>query len=316
MKICTMLAVVALCGGAIAGAQGRKNPALAVPMPSSEAKSAADSAALKIHPNEFRDITYLSVSGPNGTTVDDKLDVYQHPDTAKPHGVVIYIHGGGWAKGERPKSYSNFRSFLAMGYSGISIEYRFSDVAIAPAGVQDARCALSWVKKNAAKYNFDPNRVVVYGTSAGGHLALMAGLPPQPAPYDLPSCTDQPKVAAVLDFYGITDVADLLDGVNKRGWANRWIPEGTENREALARAMSPLTYVRKGIPPVFIVQGDKDPTVPYSQSVRLEKALTDVGVAHDFYTVPDGVHGKFPDDQKTVIDERIRAFFQAQKLIP
>lgn len=278
------------------------------------ALTAQDTPA-KGKPAEFHDIAYMSIANKDGQPANNLLDVYQLPNAEKPTPVIVYYHGGGWLRGERPKSYASFRSFLGMGFSVVSVEYRFSGAAIAPAAVQDVRCALSWVKKNAKQYNFDLDRVVVYGTSAGGHLALMAGLPPQPAPFDLDSCKDQPKVAAVLDFYGITDVSDLLDGANKRGWANAWLPADTPNRATLARAMSPLTYVRAGVPPVFIVQGDKDPTVPYSHSVRLNQALQDAGVPHDFYTVPDGVHGKFSDDQKTIINDRIHRFFVAQKII-
>ena len=78
----------------------------------------------------------------------------------------------------------------------------------APAAVEDVRCALAWVKKNAAKYNFDPEKVVTYGGSAGGHLALIAAY--GPASFNPPGCTDQPKIAAVLDFYGASNVVDAI----------------------------------------------------------------------------------------------------------
>jgi acetyl esterase/lipase len=116
--------------------------------------------------------------------------------------VLVYIHGGAWWKGEKPAGWGGFRAYLAAGFSVVTVEYRLTDVAPAPAAVQDVRCALSWVKANAKAYGFDAKRVVPYGTSAGGHLALMAGMLPKGNDIDLPACRDQPKTPAILDFYG------------------------------------------------------------------------------------------------------------------
>ena len=81
-----------------------------------------------------------------------------------------------------------------------------------------------------------------------------------------------PKVAAIIDRYGITDVGDLLDGPNLKSYAVAWL--GSQpNRMEIARTVSPLTYVRSGLPPILSIQGDADPTVPYSHSVRLQEAL-------------------------------------------
>ena len=259
-------------------------------------------------PAEFRDITYLTV-GENKST----LDVYQSPNPG-PSPVLVYYHGGGWWKGERPHSWTSFRSFLAMGFSVLSVDYRLTPVAPAPAAVQDARCALSWLKQNAAKYNFDTNRVVVYGTSAGGQLALMSGMMPTSEKVDLPQCSDLPKVAAVLDFYGPADLVDITSGGNHRGWAARWITD-TPDPAAMAKQMSPMRYVRSGLPPIFIAHGDADPTVPYTQSVQLQKALDTAGVPNKLFTVSGGLHGKFNEDQKKEIQSAIHDFLKQQKVL-
>jgi acetyl esterase/lipase len=110
--------------------------------------------------------------------------------------------------------------------------------------------------------------------------------------------TTEPKVAAIVDFYGITDVADLLDGPNKKPFPESW-PYTVQwlgnqpNRAEVARASSPLTYVRPGVPPTISIHGDADPLVPYNHSVRLQEALQKAGVAHEFITVPGGGHGTF-----------------------
>jgi acetyl esterase/lipase len=105
--------------------------------------------------------------------------------------------------------------------SVVAVQYRNAIDAPAPAAVQDVLCAMSWVKKNAAKYNFDPNKVVTWGGSAGGHLALMAGY--APASMDPPGCTDQPKVVAVIDMYGASDVAESLTFHGSMDFTHQWI---------------------------------------------------------------------------------------------
>jgi acetyl esterase/lipase len=105
--------------------------------------------------------------------------------------------------------------------SVVAVQYRNAIDAPAPAAVQDVLCAMSWVKKNAAKYNFDPHRVVTWGGSAGGHLALMSGY--APASMYPAGCTDQPKVVAVIDMYGASDVAESLTYRGSMDFTHQWI---------------------------------------------------------------------------------------------
>jgi dipeptidyl aminopeptidase/acylaminoacyl peptidase len=114
-------------------------------------------------------------------------------------------------------------------------------------------------------------------------------------------------VAAIIDWYGIYDVADLLDGPNRRTYAVAWLGS-LPNREEIARRVSPMTYVRQGLPPVLAIQGDADPTVPYQHSVRLTEALTKVGVPNQLVTIPGGKHGGFTRDERTHIYTVIREF--------
>jgi acetyl esterase/lipase len=161
----------------------------------------------------------LPNTGPVGT-LDMHLDVYQVPSD-KPTPVVIQIHGGGWIRGDRPSGSGSMGPFFAAGMSVVAVQYRNAIDAPAPAAVQDVLCAMSWVKTNAAKYNFDPNRVVTWGGSAGGHLALMAGY--APASMVPPGCTDQPKVVAVIDMYGASDVAESLTFRGSMDFTHQWI---------------------------------------------------------------------------------------------
>ena len=242
-------------------------------------------------------VVYLRANGWEG-----KLDVYaQRTQTSTP--VVIYIHGGGWVRGTKDGSVLSALPYLAMGYSVVNVEYRLADVSLAPAAIEDCRCALRWVVGHAKDYNFDVGRIVIAGASAGGHLALTTGMIPTSAGFDR-ICQEQgePRIAAIVDFFGITDVADLLDGPNKKPFPETW-PYTVQwlgnqaNRDAVAKAASPLTYVRAGVPPTIAIHGDADPLVPYAHSTRLNEALQKAGVAHELVTVPGGGHGNFSLDQ-------------------
>ena len=242
-------------------------------------------------------VVYVRANGWEG-----KLDIYAQR-TQGPTPTVIFIHGGGWVQGTKEASVLTVLPYIAMGYSVVNVEYRLANVSLAPAAIEDCRCALRWVVAHAKEYNFDADRIVVAGASAGGHLALTTGMVPTSAGFDrfcqLPA---EPHVAAIVDFYGITDIADLLDGPDKKPFPENW-PYTVQwlgnqpNRADVARASSPLTYVRSGLPPIISIHGDADPTVPYNHSVRLQDALQKAGVAHALVTVPGGGHGNFVPDQ-------------------
>jgi len=119
--------------------------------------------------------------------------------------------------------------------------------------------------------------------------------------------TEQLKVAAIVDWYGITDVVDLLDGENMRVYAVQWLGSRPD-RVDIARRVSPLTYVRPGIPPIISIQGDADPVVPYSHSLRLQEALQKAGVDHELVTIPGGKHGNFTRAENQKAYAAIKAF--------
>jgi acetyl esterase/lipase len=255
-------------------------------------------------PQAFQNIVYGHESG-----VDQVLDVYENAAATAEHPapVLINVHGGAWVRGQRPKSYGGFRSFLAMGFSVVTVDYRMSLVAPAPAALQDVRCVMAWVKANAAKYNFDASRIVPMGTSAGGHLVLMAAMLPANNDVDLPQCKDVPRAAAVLDFYGPADLRPAMSAAYKSPSVKLWIGDKPDP-DAYAAKMSPMTYVRAGLPPVFIAHGDADPVVPHATSELLLAALTKAGVPAELYTVPFGKHGQFPPDQMQIVTGKIQEF--------
>ncbi len=249
--------------------------------------------------------------------VEQKLDVYARRGDTSPNPTVIYIHGGGWVGGTKEASALSLAPYLEMGFSAVNVEYRLGRVSRAPAAVEDCRCALRWVIANAERYGFDPNRLIVTGNSAGGHLSLTTGILPESAGLDY-EChgREDLKVAAVINYYGITDVNDLMAGKpNEKSYTVSWLG-GQPDRDAIAKRVSPIHYVRKGLPPILTIHGDADPTVPYQHAVILHKKLDSVGVMNELLTIPGGKHGGFKRDEVGKINSTIRAFLAKHKLMP
>jgi acetyl esterase/lipase len=204
---------------------------------------------------------------------------------------------------------------MEMGWNVVNVEYRLAKVSLAPAAVEDCLCALRWVIRNAKQYGFDTTKLVVSGGSAGGHLALTTAMIPASEGMDRQCPGTEPlKVAAVVDWYGITDVVDLLDGPNMKTYAVQWMGS-MPNRVEIAKRVSPLTYVRAGLPPIISIQGDQDPVVPYAHSVRLQDALKKVAVDGELITIPGGKHGGFTRAENQRAYEAIKAFLAKHGLI-
>jgi len=241
---------------------------------------------------------------------ESKLDLYLPRGQQGPRPTLIQIHGGGWTGGSKESNALTFLPYLEMGWAVANVEYRLARVALAPAAVEDGLCALRWIIRNAEQYGLDTGRLVVTGYSAGGHLALTTGMIPASAGLDRQCPGNEPlQVAAIINWYGITDVGDLLDGQNMRSYAVQWMGS-MPNRYEVAERVSPLTYVRGALPPVLTIHGDADPTVPYEHALRLREALTAAGVPNQLHTVPGGGHGNFTVDQYQMIYGVIREFLE------
>jgi acetyl esterase/lipase len=272
-----------------------------------------DSLASTIHiADSYRiapDVTYRTVAG-----VDDKLDVYQSRTAKTPSPTLVFIHGGNWVGGSKAASSLMILPFLDMGWNVVNIDYRLLHTAPAPAGADDCFCALRWVYQHAKQYNIDTSRVVVSGNSAGGHLALLLAMAPASAKFgtDCPGPEDL-RVAGVINWYGFSDLVDLLEGPNARPAVQNWIGTGPR-RQALAKRLSPISYVRMDEPPILTIQGDADPTSPYEYTVLLHQELTRVGVPNRLLTVPGGKHGGFTDAETATIYQGIRQFLREHDL--
>jgi acetyl esterase/lipase len=264
------------------------------------------------------DVTFVNASGWNG-----KLDLYLpiHPVSRSP--TLVYFHGGGWVTGSKDQSVLEVLPYLAMGFAVVNVDYRLAQVAPAPAAAEDSRCALRWVFRHAEQYGLDPARIVAGGTSAGGHLALLAAMAPASAGLDR-ACpgNEQLAVAAVINFFGVVDVPDLLAGAHARDFATGWFTGGrpdagatSAERAALARALSPINYVRPHGPAVLTIHGDADPVVPYEHALRLARALDGAGVTNRLLTIRGGKHGDFGGNDMVRSVRAVRQFLTKQGIL-
>ncbi|MEU8774880.1 alpha/beta hydrolase [Streptomyces sp. NPDC048606] len=227
------------------------------------------------------------------------LDV-QVPAGPGPWPVVVWIHGGGWLEGDRryppPTVPAELLhgTVLTAGLALVSIDYRHSLEAPFPAQLHDVKAAIRYVRRFAGAFDIDPDRIAVWGESAGGHLAALAGLtgPHTPDAAELEGAEGvgggDTSVRAVVDWYGVSDLVALRDhpmplmppGVEFPDPYEALLGGTPEERPALARAASPVTYAAAGgatPPPFLLVHGRQDGLVPYSQSEALDAALTAAG---------------------------------------
>ena len=245
-----------------------------------------------------------------------KLDVWYPNASTTPTKTLVYYHGGGWIFGAKAYSILSYLPFLERGWRVVDVEYRMASNSLAPAAVEDTRCALRWVFRNAKQYNFDTSKIVLMGHSAGGHLSLISGMLPEKTPLDNKCYADekygdpQIKVAAIGKWFGISDVSDLIQGPNLKNYAMMWMGS-QKNADEIAKSVSPLTYVRAGLPPVITIHGDKDDVVPYTHATRLKEALDKVGVKNQLYTVKGGGHGQFTREQYLPAWEEVFKFLKA-----
>jgi acetyl esterase/lipase len=203
--------------------------------------------------------------------------------------AVIIIHGGGFNDGDkaRPREINIATNLVVNGYICLSINYRLcrrqGDVTW-PQPVSDAKAAVRWLRKNAARLQLDPDRIGVIGCSAGGHLAAMLALTRPEDGFDLkePYGEFSSAVNCAVDFYGPAKLLDYHD--------MRMFGKTRAEAPALYAQASPVNYASAGDAPILVVHGTKDETVPLAQSEALVAALKQAGVEHEFIVVTNAPH--------------------------
>jgi len=263
----------------------------------------------------IEDIPYADTDNPR-----QMLDLMLPKDhEGEPLPVVVFIHGGGWRNGNKQGGRNRVNPFVASGnYAGVTVAYRLSGESQWPSQIHDCKAAIRWIRAHAKQYNLNPDRIGVWGTSAGGHLVTMLGTSGDVKAMDgsLGSNNEySSRVTCVADFFGPTNFLTM----NKTAIESARLdhdaadsPESLliggaiqENPEKVATA-NPITYVSADDPAILIVHGTMDPLVSFNQSELLYAALEKKGVNKTLITVEGGEHGRgFPP----ITGELVERFF-------
>jgi acetyl esterase/lipase len=246
------------------------------------------------------------------------LDLYRPETAAGPLPLIVWIHGGGWVAGDKANNVMGL-PLSTRGYVVASINYRLSGVAPFPAQIEDCRAAIRWLRGNASKYNIDPGRVGVWGSSAGGHLVALLGTAGDVSKWDsVGGHRDQSaRVQAVCDYFGPAHLdAGKMAGGSRAAESpvGRLLGGPVDEHKELAREASPVAYASPDDPPFLIFHGDEDKTVPIEQSEMLDVVLKNAGVDVTFVRVKHAGHGfrEGSDPTPQQIREMVFAFFDKQ----
>jgi acetyl esterase/lipase len=246
-------------------------------------------------------ITHANIPYAGDTLKKHLLDIYLPAKATGKTPLIVWVHGGAWMLNDKYADMNymknTIREFLDKGYALASIDYRHSTTAVFPAQIQDCNQALEYLYDHADQYKFDRNRIALIGFSAGGHLASLLALSHDNNISAFYANGAKPKfsIKCVLDFYGPSDLIAASSSTdtsvnNARSPVAILLGAMPVDRPDIAKRASPVTYVDKNDPPFFIVQGEKDQSVPNTQSKMLSAWLTLAGVKNELVTVPGAPH--------------------------
>lgn len=235
------------------------------------------------------------------------LDLYMPAGKKEPN-LIVWIHGGAWRSGSKENPPLGLLDF---GYALASINYRLSEEAIFPGPIHDIKAAIRFLRSNAKKYGYRSDKIIIWGSSSGGHYAALVGTTNGDPYYEgnLGSYTkESSSVQAILDFYGPTDFLTILNQSTPHGLSVR-VPALTlllgkpvEQVPDLARKASPVFQVDPTDPPILIVHGDQDPQVPVNQSLELMAVYKKNSLHEELEIVPGAAHGGDAYDKKEMME--------------
>lgn len=228
------------------------------------------------------------------------LDLYlPEAKSETPRPLVVYIHGGGWENGSKDQAGVLFGLIKDRPYAGASLNYRLTDQAIWPAQIHDCKAAIRWLRGHAKEYNLDPNKIAVFGISAGGHLVSMLGVSGgvKELEGDLGDFDNESsRVTCVLDFCGPANFltfggeGTIIDVNDPKTALSKLIGGIVKEKPDAAKSASPVNYLTSDDAPFLIIHGDKDNIVRYAQAIEFKEALTKAGLPATLITGTNGGH--------------------------
>ncbi|MFF9808410.1 alpha/beta hydrolase fold domain-containing protein [Streptomyces coeruleorubidus] len=227
-------------------------------------------------------------------------------------GLLVYLHGGGWMRGSRRRHALPVAEITAAGFAVACLDYRLSAEAVFPAQLADVHAGLRWLaaRGDEPELDVETSGVVLWGESAGAHLAALAGLGADADAQD----TTSPTITGVVDWFGPADLPAMGDPADPHTREARLVGGPLAERAAEARAASPVAHAHRGAPPFLIMHGTEDSLVPLAQSRTLAEALTLAGAEAELIAVPGAEHGWFGTDDTGPLVARVLEF--AARLLP
>lgn len=236
---------------------------------------------------KWLDLPYASLSP------TQKLDIYLPDEGDGPFPVILYIHGGGFASEDKRRIHLlPFLKGVERGYAVVGVDYRLSGEAVFPAGLQDVKAAIRWLRANSQQYHLDGNRIAICGGSSGGNYAAMICLTDRVTELDDLSLGNREypcNVQAAVDWFGPTDFLKMDEQLEENGYGpgDHGEADSPESRYLGAKLSdvplkvvlaNPMTYVHEHMPPLLIQHGRLDAMVPVQQSMifveKLEKYVS------------------------------------------
>ncbi len=224
------------------------------------------------------------------------LDIYLPAAQKNPY-LVVWIHGGAWHSGSKEEPPLELVSF---GYAIASVDFRLSTEASFPAQVHDIKAAIRFLRGNAKTYGYRANKIIIWGSSSGGHLASLVGTTNNDAFFEGKEgnfLKESASVQGVIDFYGPTNFLTILNqstphGINVRAPALAiLLGKPVDQAEELAKKASPVYQVDANDPPILIVHGEQDNQVPVNQSLELMAVYKKNSLPVQFEVIPGAGHG-------------------------
>jgi acetyl esterase/lipase len=199
---------------------------------------------------------------------------------------VLLVHGGGWQQGDRSQLQGYGILLGRRGYLCVASEYRLTGEALWPAQIEDVKAAIRWMRANAGHLGIDPQKIVISGNSAGGHLSLVAAGTANVPGFegDGGNAGVSTAVAASIAFYPPT-------GLDKRDWGGLPVLFGKGAAVETLRAASPLSYASASHPPTLIIHGNADEVVPADEATAMYDALRAAGVPVELHMYANQPHG-------------------------
>lgn len=247
---------------------------------------------------EHLDLVYAEAGG-ESLELDLHLPKRDAASKGQLRPLVVWIHGGGWRAGSRKPP--RLRQLIDDGIAIASVSYRFTDKAVFPAQIHDCKAALRWLRANAAKYDLDPQRIAVAGSSAGGHLALLLGVSAGVGPLEGElgdHVGTSTEICAIVDYFGPSDFVLRGKTQPERAYTAKSgslaLLGGNADRRPdpqMEHDASPVFYVDQDDPPLLIFQGDGDETVLMDQSERMRDVYLEHKLPVELVVLPGAGHG-------------------------